>query len=333
MLDTVRLADTGDDARHVFLDQVLDLERQRTRIALQDHVTRHHVDGAVGNELGERNHRVIHRIHAARDQGLHRGDDFGADQQRVAPHVRHRGVMTETANADFEIVFGGHDRALAHGEFAGFDRRKVMNRVNRLDRKTLEQAVVDHRPRTRAVLLGGLEDEYRAAVEIALFREISRGAEQHRGMPVVAAGVHLAVVHGAVIEFVPLVNQQRIHVGAQPERAPALSLAQYADDAGFTDFGVHLEPEIAQQACHLVGGALFLEGEFRVAVDVMAPVPHRLAVFFGYGHLTIHSPRLSAIPGQASLRRPDQCPDASKIPPIRAKGQWNTTVASPPVTG
>ena len=67
----------------------------------------------------------------------------------------------------------------------------VVQRVHRVAREALEQALLDHHPRTAAALLGRLEDEVHRAVEAARARELACRAEQHRGVAVVAA----AVVH------------------------------------------------------------------------------------------------------------------------------------------
>jgi hypothetical protein len=49
-----------------------------------------------------------------------------------------------------------------------------------------------------AALLGRLEDHDRGAGEVARLGEVARAPEQHRGVPVMAAGVHLAR-HGRLV--------------------------------------------------------------------------------------------------------------------------------------
>ncbi len=93
-------------------------------------------------------------------------------------------------------------------------------------------------------------------------------------MTVVAAGVHLAFVHRAVIEGVLLQDLQRVHVGAQADGAFAAAFFQHADNPGVTDRAMHLEAEALQQLGDLVRGAVFLEGEFRMAMDVVPPGLH-----------------------------------------------------------
>ena len=88
-------------------------------------------------------------------------------------------------------------------------------------REPLHQAVLDHRLAAGAALLRRLEDHDRGAGEIAGLGEIARGAEQHRGMAVMAAGMHLAG-HGRLVGHVGrLLDRQRVHVGAQPDHLVA----------------------------------------------------------------------------------------------------------------
>ena len=78
------------------------------------------------------------------------------------------------------------------GEGADRQARHVVHAVDLLDAEAVHQAVVDHRLAAAAAFLGGLEDHHRGAVEIARLGQVVGGAEQHRGVAVVAAGVHLA---------------------------------------------------------------------------------------------------------------------------------------------
>ena len=89
--------------------------------------------------------------------------------------------------------------------------------------KALEQAVVDHRLRAGVAFLARLEDQVRDAVEVARLVQVARGRKQHRRVAVVAAAVHAPVVARAVRDVVFLLHRQRIHVGAQADRARPLA--------------------------------------------------------------------------------------------------------------
>ena len=85
------------------------------------------------------------------------------------------------------VVVVGED-----GELAERQARIIMHAVDFVDAETGDQAVLDHGFAAGAALLGRLEDHHRGAGEIARLGEIARGAEQHGGVAVMAAGVHLA---------------------------------------------------------------------------------------------------------------------------------------------
>ena len=93
----------------------------------------------------------------------------------------------------------------------------IVHAVDFLDAEAADQAVLDHRGSAGAALLRGLEDHHRGAGEIARLGEIFGGAEQHRGVAVMAAGVHLAGHRRFIRQAGLLLDRQRIHVGAQAE--------------------------------------------------------------------------------------------------------------------
>ena len=111
----------------------------------------------------------------------------------------------------------GHDRTGADRERADRNARAVVHAVDLLDAETLHQPVLDHRGGAGAALLGRLEDHDRVAGEIPGLGEIARRTEQHRGVAVMAAGVHLARRLGGVGQIGRFLDRQRVHVGAQPD--------------------------------------------------------------------------------------------------------------------
>ena len=106
--------------------------------------------------------------------------------------------------------------------------RTIMHAIDLLDAEAVHQPVLDHRSGAGAALFRRLEDHDRVAGEIPGLGEVTRRAEQHRGMAVMAAGVHLARGLGGVRQVGRFLDRQRIHVGAQPDHldvAPARGLA------------------------------------------------------------------------------------------------------------
>ena len=110
--------------------------------------------------------------------------------------------------------------------------RPVVHAVHGLHRKAVEQALLHHDAAAALVLLGGLEDEVRRAVEALALRHRARRAEEHRRVAVVAARVHLAFVLRRVRDAGLLVDVQRVEVRAQADRILRSAVPQHADHAG-----------------------------------------------------------------------------------------------------
>ena len=145
--------------------------------------------------------------------------------------------------ASASFLLPSHRRALAQHQTPLRDAGHVVHREHRVAGPALEQAVVHHAQRTAAAFLGRLEDQVERAVEAgtgAALGQVLRRGQQDRGVAIVAAGVH----HAA--------NQ-----------AP--------DHAGAADAGSDLVAPGAQLVGHQRGGAVLVEGQLGVAVDV---APH-----------------------------------------------------------
>jgi len=138
-------------------------------------------------------------------------------------------------------------------------------------RKLLEQAVGHHHRRPSLRLLGRLEDEMHAAVEIKLVHvlgHVARGAKQHRRMAVVTTSVHQTCRGRAVGKIVLLEQRQGVHVGAQTDRPRTTAFAQGRNDARTRQPAMDLQPVAAQLARHYIGSAQLIEGKLRVSVQV-----------------------------------------------------------------
>ena len=171
-------------------------------------------------------------------------------------------------------------------DLADRDAGEVVHAEDGIAGEALEEALFDHAPRATAAaeLLGGLEDQHDSAVApklptLHMLGEELGGTEQHRGMAVVAAAMHLAG-HGArPRQPGHLLHRDGVHVGAQADRAPAaVTHAQHAHHAGDGDAGMHLVAPGAQALGDQGAGGMLLEAELGVAVDGMAPGPHALHV-------------------------------------------------------
>jgi len=86
--------------------------------------------------------------------------------------------------------------------------------VDFLNVETINQSVVEHGLAAAAAFFGGLKDDDGCPREITALREIARRSEQHRGMTVMAASVHLARRRRSVGQIGRLLDRQGVHVGA-----------------------------------------------------------------------------------------------------------------------
>ena len=101
---------------------------------------------------------------------------------------------------DVELIRRRQQRATADRECADGMAGHIVQPVDLVDRPTLHQAFLDHDVATAAALFSGLEDKHRPPVEIARFCQILRGPQQDRGVPVMAAGMHLARRFGRILK-------------------------------------------------------------------------------------------------------------------------------------
>src|SRR3546814_15689603 len=116
-----------------------------------------------------------------------------------------------------------------------------------------------------------------------LFRSLGGvpgSAQEHGGVAVMAACVHAPGVLRAVGRVPLLVHRQRVHVGAQADAATAAAVAvQHTDDAGAGNAAMHLDAPRLQFLRHLGGGAVLLELDLRVGVEVSSPLGHVVVEF------------------------------------------------------
>ena len=175
---------------------------------------------------------------------------------------------------DDEEVGRRHRRPLADRDLANREFGRVVQRVNLLDGESLHQPVVEHRLGAAAALFGRLEDDDRRAGEVARGCEIARRAEQDRGVAVVSAGMHAARRGRAIGQVGRLGDRQRVHVGAQADRAPACALAALddADDAAAADAGANLvAAEFAQPLGDEGRGLVEVVEKLGMGVEMAAP--------------------------------------------------------------
>jgi len=143
--------------------------------------------------------------------------------------------------------------------------------IDRLRALGVEDALFDHHPGATAALLGGLEEDLHGARELVPAVVQHPGdAHEHRGVGIVAAGVHDAVVERLVLDIVLLVDRERVHVGAQQDDlSRPFSAPDQAGEPSRRDAGLDLlDPDGAEALLDEAGGLDLLEAELGVLVQV-----------------------------------------------------------------
>ena len=253
---------------HPPLDQIQHGHGEGPDGPLQLARVRHDVDGFSGPDHGDRDDAGVDRALVARDDGLECLHHLSGHRHRVDAVVRHGRVRAPATDRDPEVVARGEHRPFLQRKLTGLEARPVVHAEDGFHRKEIEQPVLDHLARAAPALLGGLKDEVHGAVEVALAREIARGGEQHRGVPVMPAGVHLPSMNARVSEAVPLGHGQRVDVGAQTHGPRGAPVPHDADDPSPAEAPMHGDAPARERAGDEIGGPLLLEAELGVCVKV-----------------------------------------------------------------
>src|SRR6266852_720536 len=158
---------------------------------------------------------------------------------------------------------------------------RVVQPINFVAGKFLEQAVLDHGAGAAEAFFGRLKDEMHGAVEIPGLREIARGAEQHGGVAVMAAAMEAAGNGRAPFQVGVLFHRQRVHVGAQPNALATAAFAlEHADHAGAAEAAMHFDAPLGQFVGHDAGCPDFLEADFGMGVQIPADRREFLGIAF-----------------------------------------------------
>ena len=258
------------DFFHARFNHVQHLDREGAHRALNLHHVGDDVGGLACVNHGDGHHACINRLLVAADDGLKRLHHLASHRHRVQAVVRKGSVATAAFDDDLELVAGGHHRPRAHGKFANLGARPVMHAEHRLHREFLEQPVFDHLAGAATAFFGGLENQVNRAIKIAVFGEVLGRCQQHGGMAIVPAGVHLARMLAGVREGVELLHRQGIHVGAQANCAGAGAAFDDANDARCAHATVNGNAPFGELFGHHVGGADLFKTQLGVSMDVAA---------------------------------------------------------------
>ena len=176
----------------------------------------------AGHHLGDRDDRWIEGVDAPGHHRLEGQHDLGGHGDRVEGGMRRGGVSAAAADGDSQRVGRRQHRTRADIDRARFEEGRDVERecgARPLASRSVEEALLEHEPRTVEALLARLEHQQDpAGPHSAPVDEEPRRAKQHRDMGVVSARVHPTVVLGREFETGLLGQRQRVHVGAQEDR-------------------------------------------------------------------------------------------------------------------
>ena len=159
------------------------------------------------------------------------GHDLAGHGDRVGRVVRLRAVPAAPVHGHVQRVSGRHHRPGPAGEHA--ERQQAGRHVQRVGRDRplagrVQHALLDHEPAAAGALLAGLEHEDDVPGQLGLARgQQPRRPGQHRGVQVVAAGVHGAGDPRGVGQAGALGHRQRVHVAAQQHGLARPAAAQH----------------------------------------------------------------------------------------------------------
>jgi hypothetical protein len=103
-----------------------------------------------------------------------------------------------------------HKGPLSDCEGSRFKPWHVVHTKDRFAGKRIEQTFIHHPFSTMPALFGGLKDEKHCAVKTGVSGQMFRGAEQHRGVPIVTTRVHFSIVERAVLKMIEFLQVERV---------------------------------------------------------------------------------------------------------------------------
>src|SRR6267378_3588987 len=280
-LDLEGGGDAGADRAHPLTDQRPHLVGKCADGAAEFGLAGNHIVGGPGVNLGDRQHRRFQGIDVAADNGLQRLPERHRDHNGILRAFRHRAMRAIAVDGDVEEVGARHGGPRQNRDLAMVQIGRVVQPIDLIAGKFLEQAVLDHGAGAAEAFFGRLKDEMHGAVEIPGLREIARGAEQHGGVAVMAAAVEAAGNGRAPFQVGILFHRQRVHVGAQANALAAAAFAlEHADHAGAAEAAMYLDAPLGQLVGHDAGGPDFLEADFGMGVQIPADRGEFLGIAF-----------------------------------------------------
>ena len=163
----------------------------------------------------------VEHVELPRDHDLQGGHHFGGCGDGVLGRVRSGAVAAGAQDGDEQPVRGTEHHAGLGGELAvRLQRGEHVHAVGgvRAAARGVQDALADHVARAVVAFLAGLEHQHDVAGQLpAAFGQQGGGPGQHRGVEIMAAGVHGAVDPGGEVDAGALLDGEAVHVRAQQD--------------------------------------------------------------------------------------------------------------------
>ena len=175
------------------------------------------------------------------------------------------------ADANSQAIDAGHESARPRADRTGPQVAANMDAEDR--RHVVERSPGDHRGRPAGkVLLRGLKNELdRLLEQCRMFLEQHGGAQQHRGMAIMPAGVHTPLDLGRVLDAGLFGDGQRVDVGPQRDGLSRTCFKPCGDAMYAADLFGRFVSQLAQLTGDEPSGLFFVVGEFRIRVQMPSP--------------------------------------------------------------
>ena len=285
-------------------------------------------------------HRGVEDVHPAGHHRLQGQHDLGGHRDRVGGEVRleacpprPRTVIRHWSAA--AIIGPGRTLIAAAGQ--GGDAVQRERAAHRRLRDDVQQPLLEHVAGAVEPLLPRLDHEHDLPGElVAALGEQPGGAEQHRHVGVVPAGVHGPGHLGGERQPGVLLHRQRVHVAAQQVGRTGAGAAQHADDGARRRPGAHLDRQIGERLEDGGLGPRQVQPDLGQPVQLTAQIDGAVGVVVGGGeqlrgagrhaptlpHPALPRPPLPGMAGQpaqagrAVVELPDQTatPGSSTVP-------------------
>ena len=274
-------------SRRMALDNLMEpLLQQRPHLRLErpDRRTEHRllrddIARRPGMNLRHRNHRLIQGMDIARNDRLDRPHHPHHRHDRIDTFMRRRPMPALARHSDIGRIDRGHQRPRPRQEMPERHVGRVMDAVNLRDAKAVHHPVGNHRLAPCPILLRRLKDQRHPPGKAPRLRQILRGPQQHRHMPVMPAGVHLAR-HGRGIGCPGhLQDRQRVHIGPEAYRRPRPRPVDQGDNSRLANPAMHLvHANLGQPFGDIVRGRKAIERQFRMRMQMLPPALHFLGI-------------------------------------------------------